>query len=50
VISDWQPKVKKTHDRFASRGFLSKLKLRSTSPVGGVAYDDDQQDDLPILY
>src|SRR5213078_4551347 len=30
----------------ASRGFLSKLNSRSTSPYGGVAYDDDQQSHL----
>jgi hypothetical protein len=30
---------------FASRGFLSKLDLLSTSP-NGAAYDDDQQIDL----
>jgi hypothetical protein len=31
----------------ASRGFLSKLSLPSTSASGGVAYDDDQQRYLP---
>jgi hypothetical protein len=28
---------------FASRGFLSKIDLLSTSANGGVAYDDNQQ-------
>jgi len=34
---------KKTHSRFSSRGFLSKVCLRSTSANGAANYDDDQQ-------
>ena len=32
----------------ASRGFLSKSVLTSTSAYGAANYDDDQQTDLPI--
>src|SRR5262249_45137046 len=38
--------TKKPTTAFASRGFLSKTDLISTSPSGGVAYDDNQQDSL----
>jgi hypothetical protein len=39
--------TKKPTTAFASRGFLSKTDLISTSAYGGVAYDDYQQNNLP---
>jgi hypothetical protein len=46
---DWPPWMQKNPRPFASRGFLSKLNLPSTSANGVADYDDDQQHDLPNI-
>jgi hypothetical protein len=47
-VAGAEPQVQKKNPRpFASRGFLSKTDLISTSANGGVAYDDNQQSSLP---
>jgi hypothetical protein len=51
LFQDQPPQAHKKNPRpFASRGFLSKLNLRSTSANGGVANDDDQQSYLSNDY
>jgi hypothetical protein len=42
--------AQKTPRPFASRGFLSKLNLPSTSANGVANYDDDQQSDLSNIH